>query len=66
MQTTLKLDGLHCGHCVKSVENALLSVEGVVSVEVSLSPQQAVVEGEVVIETLIEAVEEIGFDVLKD
>ncbi|EFX92393.1 cation transport ATPase [Actinobacillus ureae] len=31
MSITLKLDGLHCGNCVKSVEKALNAVEGVKS-----------------------------------
>lgn len=66
MQTTLKLAGLHCGNCAKSVEKALLAVEGVTAVQVNLTPeQQAVVEGTATAETLAQAVEDIGFDVIK-
>ncbi|WP_150539371.1 heavy-metal-associated domain-containing protein [Actinobacillus vicugnae] len=62
MTITLKLDGLHCGNCVKSVEKALNAVEGVTQVTVTLDPQQAVVEGTVSAEVLIAAVDDIGFE----
>ncbi|KIE90243.1 putative cation-transporting ATPase [Actinobacillus pleuropneumoniae] len=44
MSITLKLGGLHCGNCVKSVEKALNAVEGVTKATVTLDPQQAIVE----------------------
>ena len=64
MTITLTLSGLHCGNCVKSVEKALHEVPGVEKVSVTLSPQQAIVEGEVEVEaqTLIDAIDEIGFE----
>ncbi|AIZ78260.1 heavy-metal-associated domain-containing protein [Actinobacillus equuli] len=62
MSITLKLDGLHCGNCVKSVEKALNAVEGVTKATVTLDPQQAVVEGSATAEALITAVDDIGFE----
>lgn len=62
MTITLKLDGLHCGNCVKSVEKALNTVEGVMKATVTLEPPQAIVEGSASIEALIAAVDDIGFD----
>ncbi|ACE61966.1 heavy-metal-associated domain-containing protein [Actinobacillus pleuropneumoniae] len=62
MSITLKLDGLHCGNCVKSVEKALNAVEGVTKATVTLDPQQAIVEGSANAETLIAAVDDIGFE----
>ncbi|EJP29656.1 heavy metal-associated domain protein [Haemophilus sputorum HK 2154] len=62
MTITLTLSGLHCGNCVKSVEKALNEVPGVEKVTVTLSPQQAIVEGEVEAQTLIDAIDEIGFE----
>lgn len=62
MTITLTLSGLHCGNCVKSVEKALHEVQGVEKVSVTLSPQQAIVEGEVEAQTLIDAIDEIGFE----
>ena len=62
MTIILTLSGLHCGNCVKSVEKALHEVPGVEKVSVTLSPQQAIVEGEVEAQTLIDAIDEIGFE----
>ena len=62
MTIILTLSGLHCGNCVKSVERALHEVPGVEKVSVTLSPQQAIVEGEVEAQTLIDAIDEIGFE----
>ena len=62
MTIILTLSGLHCGNCVKSVEKALNEVPGVEKVTVTLSPQQAMVEGEVEAQTLIDAIDEIGFE----
>ena len=62
MTIILTFSGLHCGNCVKSVEKALNEVPGVEKVTVTLSPQQAIVEGEVEAQTLIDAIDEIGFE----
>ena len=62
MAIILKLYGLHCSNCVKSVEKALREVAGVESVSVSLEPQQAVVEGSPDPKALIDAIDEMGFE----
>lgn len=62
MTIKLQLDGLHCGNCVKSVEKALNEVEGVTQALVTLENQTAIIEGNVVAEDLIAAVEDIGFE----
>jgi copper chaperone len=59
----LKVDGMNCGHCVKSVTEALSGVAGVSKVvEVSLERGEAVVEGSADAGALIAAVEERGFE----
>lgn len=62
MTIKLQLDGLHCGNCVKSVEKALNEVVGVTQAIVTLENQTAIIEGDVVAEDLIAAVEDIGFE----
>ncbi|QLB21139.1 hypothetical protein A6B43_06195 [Vespertiliibacter pulmonis] len=62
MKITLQLAGLHCGHCVKSVENALNNLPNVSSVQLDLATQIAVVEGTELPNTLIETIEGLGFD----
>lgn len=41
--STLKIDGMHCGGCVGSVEKALRQVQGLQSVSVSLEAGEATV-----------------------
>lgn len=44
METTvLKVNGMTCGGCVRSVKNVLESIHGVTSAEVSLEKAQATV-----------------------
>ncbi len=44
MKTVIKIKGMSCGGCRKSVENALARVPGVVSADVSLEKAEAAVE----------------------
>lgn len=62
MQTTLKISGMTCGHCVAAVTKALQQVPGVEQAEVSLDPQQAVVTGDAEPQALIAAVEQEGYE----
>ena len=66
MQTlTLKIDGMTCGGCVKSVTKVLENLEGVEKAEVSLENANAIIsfdESKIQPAALIEAVEEAGFD----
>lgn len=56
------VSGMHCQGCVQSVESALLSVEGVESVKVSLFPAKAVLvlKGDVPLSTLNSALKSVG------
>ena len=59
----LIVDGMNCGHCVKSVTEALEGVAGVDKVvEVSLEKGEALVEGSADAAALVAAIEERGFD----
>ena len=42
--TLIKIDGMSCGGCVKSISGLLSAMPGVAKVDVSLSEAQAVVE----------------------
>ena len=43
METTLKVEGMSCEHCVKHVSDALREVAGVTQVNVNLKAKNAVV-----------------------
>lgn len=62
----LKIEGMTCEHCVRTIRNALSSVEGVSKVEVFLDEGKAIVELEkdVPFKDLKRAVEEWGYRVV--
>lgn len=69
MQTvTLKVGGMTCGGCVKSVTRVLTGADGVQSADVSLENAQATVvfdEQVTNVDALIEAIEDAGYDAAK-
>lgn len=61
-KTTLKIEGMMCEGCVKTVKTALESIQGVTSVEINLKKGTAVVIHDGVSDTdLISAVVDNGF-----
>jgi Cu+-exporting ATPase len=67
MTTTIKVNGMMCGHCKATVEKALKSVPGVGNAEADLEKKQAVIEhdGTVSEEALIKAVNDAGYEASK-
>lgn len=57
----LKIEGMMCEGCVKSVKEALEKIPGITSVDVNLKKGTAVVQGDADDETLIKAVVDAGF-----
>lgn len=65
-KTTLQVSGMSCGHCEKAVKTALLELDGVNEVSVSLKSGQVDVEFDgtkVSLSQLKDAVEDQGYDV---
>lgn len=63
-KTTLKVSGMTCGHCVRSVSEALGGLEGVASADVQLDSGQATVvydETKVTPRDMVGAVLEEGY-----
>jgi copper chaperone len=63
-KTTIKVGGMTCGGCVKSLTRALTALPGVTRAEVSLEQGQAVIDfdpGKVSQARLAEAIEDAGF-----
>jgi copper chaperone len=68
MIKTLEVKGMTCGHCEKSVKNALEELNGVQEAQVDLSTGKVNVTYDaatVTVETMYGAVEEQGYDVVK-
>ncbi len=64
----LKIAGMHCATCVQTVEKALLKVEGVLSAEVSLGSESAIVTytSPATISDMKKAVKEAGYRVVDE
>ncbi|KEI01590.1 heavy-metal-associated domain-containing protein [Clostridium botulinum] len=45
MKRKLNIEGMSCNHCVNHVKNALMEIEGINDVNVSLEEKFAIVEG---------------------
>lgn len=62
----INIDGMSCGHCVKSVMTALNKINGVQVISVSLEKKNAEIEvmGDVTDQMLVNAVSEAGYDVI--
>lgn len=63
--TLIKVEGMSCGGCVKSVSGVLTALPGVGKVEVSLEKGEATVEfdpAQVTRERLTAAIEDAGYD----
>lgn len=60
----LTIEGMSCNHCVKRVENALLDLEGLVSVKVNLSSKSAMIDVEDNFNDtlLFNAIDDAGYD----
>ncbi|MGK0554200.1 copper chaperone CopZ [Macrococcus capreoli] len=66
METILKVEGMTCGHCKKSVEGAVSELEGVKSAVVDLEAANVTIEHEesVSVDTMKAAIEDQGYDVV--
>ncbi len=61
-EITLRIDGMHCGSCVKRVTQALASTEGLQVEEVRLGAARALVpEGTEPIDKVIAALAKAGY-----
>lgn len=66
MIKTISIEGMSCGHCTGRVEKALNALEGVEVKLVSVEDKHAKVEVKDVTDGhLIEAIEDMGFEVIK-
>lgn len=65
MTVSVKIDGMHCGGCVRSVEQAAQALDGVSNVAVSLEKGElkADLARPELLAALTGAIEDCGFDV---
>jgi copper chaperone len=66
-KTTLNVQGMSCGHCVKAIEGSVGKLEGVSSVQVDLQANKVDVEydtNQVSIEKIKETIDDQGYDIV--
>lgn len=61
MSTTLTVEGMSCGHCEQSVEDALRGVDGVTDASADNESNNVTVEGDADVDSLVAAVEDAGY-----
>jgi copper chaperone CopZ len=63
-ETLLQVDGMSCSSCVRHIDRALRSVDGVRGIEVRLKDRRVVVthDGSAPVDELVEAVREAGYE----
>ncbi|WP_276274330.1 heavy-metal-associated domain-containing protein [Haloarcula litorea] len=61
MTTTITVEGMTCGHCEQTVEEALRDVSGVTGATADRDAEQASVEGDADTTALVQAVEDAGY-----
>lgn len=60
---TIQVKGMNCNHCVRNVTNAINTIEGIKSVEVDLTTETAVIDGDVDANEVKKRIEEAGYSV---
>ena len=65
-KTILTVEGMACEHCVKAVTSAVMGVQGVTEVAVSLADQTVAVthDGKATVAQMKAAIEDQGYDVV--
>ncbi|RRJ34021.1 heavy-metal-associated domain-containing protein [Halocatena pleomorpha] len=61
MSTTITVEGMTCGHCKQTVEEALREVSGVTDATADREAEQANVDGAADTTALVQAVEDAGY-----
>lgn len=62
MKSVIKVNGMMCEHCKKSVYEGLSAIDGVASVEIDLGEKTATVEHTCELKALTDCIEDLGFD----
>ncbi|WP_435317129.1 heavy-metal-associated domain-containing protein [Haloarchaeobius sp. TZWSO28] len=62
MSQKLTVEGMSCGHCEQTVEDALLDVAGVEDATADNESNSVTVTGDAQVDDLVAAVEDAGYD----
>lgn len=64
MKKVIKIDGMGCQHCVKSVTNALENVSGVKILEVKIGEATVEIAEDFYMSIIVDALDDVGYEVV--
>ena len=65
MKLNLKIDGMGCEHCIKSVREALEGVNGVKVLDVKIGSAEVEAENDSVLNEIREKLDDAGYDLVQ-
>lgn len=65
MKKIIKIDGMGCEHCIKSVKEVLTSINEIEVIEVKLGEATIEVKDEKILERIKEELDDAGYEVLE-
>ena len=64
MKLNLKIDGMGCEHCIKSVREALEGIKGIKVLDVKIGSAEVEVENDSVLNEIREKLDDAGYDLV--
>lgn len=64
MKKIIKIDGMACEHCIKSVNKALKEIEGVEVLEVKIGEATIEIVDESLMVKIVENLDDAGYDIV--
>ena len=64
MKLNLKIDGMGCEHCIKSVREALEEINGVKVLDVKIGSAEVEAENDSVLNEIKEKLDDAGYDLV--
>lgn len=64
MKKVIKIDGMGCQHCVKSVANTLENISGVEVLEVKIGEATVNISDDFDMSIIVEALDDAGYEVI--
>ena len=64
MKLNLKIDGMGCEHCIKSVREALEEISGVKVIDVKIGSAEVEAENDGVLNEIREKLDDAGYDLV--
>ena len=65
MKLNLKIDGMGCEHCIKSVKEALEEIKGIKVLDVKIGSAEVEAENDSILNEIREKLDDVGYDLVR-